>query len=272
MTCHADSLTDAWGRIVQVLLGVVAFSVLVIKRYTESPRRPLKIWWYDTSKQALSAGAIHIINVLGSVLLSDTTKLTDTCIWYFMSIFLDSTIGLLIVYVLLRWSAHLVDKYKWNDLRSGVYGYPPSSKRWAKQTGIYLLVCLVEKIIVFLLMLASFWQKLGEHILSPLGNLSDRLETTFALLIAPFVINAIWFWVVDNFLMKAEGGQQSVLRPTAFYGRRAGDRVTDYDMLLDNVHSDNEADSDLSEDSLYDEDATGSPRNSRRKLSISDQI
>eukprot|EP00053_Salpingoeca_punica_P013619 m.123194 g.123194 ORF g.123194 m.123194 type:complete len:264 (-) comp16244_c2_seq9:1831-2622(-) len=248
MTCHADSLTDAWGRIVQVLLGCIAFSILVLKRFQEKPRRPLKIWWFDTSKQALSAGLIHIMNVVGSIVLSSHTKLTDTCIWYFMSILLDSTIGLLVVYLLLRLSAHLVAKHKWNELRSGVYGYPPSVKRWIKQSAVYLGICILEKLLVFVLMMADFWQTLGERILSPLGHMSDRLETMFALLIAPFIINAVWFWMVDNFLMKAETSREKSLHLRAYYGRRhSGDRSTDYDMLL-------QADNDSDDDDSSDED------------------
>lgn len=35
---------DSWGLYVQALLGLIAFSTLIIKRFREVPRRPLKVW------------------------------------------------------------------------------------------------------------------------------------------------------------------------------------------------------------------------------------
>jgi hypothetical protein len=36
----------AFGYIVQTILGVLAFLVLVIKRFLEKPKRPWKIWFF----------------------------------------------------------------------------------------------------------------------------------------------------------------------------------------------------------------------------------
>ena len=58
------------GIMVQVVLGALSFSVLVYKRYAESPKRAWKIWTMDTSKQAVSQLLAHVINVAISMQLS----------------------------------------------------------------------------------------------------------------------------------------------------------------------------------------------------------
>ena len=40
--------------------------------------------------------------------------------------------------------------------------------------------------------------------LVPIGNLSPNLELALALFITPLIINVVWFWCVDNFLMSVE--------------------------------------------------------------------
>ena len=47
-------------------------------------------------------------------------------------------------------------------------------------------------------------EQIGRSILTPIGQLSPNLELALALFITPLIINIIWFWCVDNFLMSAE--------------------------------------------------------------------
>jgi len=44
-------LVDNFAIFIQVLLGAIAFSTLIYKRHRERPQRPLRIWFYDVSKQ-----------------------------------------------------------------------------------------------------------------------------------------------------------------------------------------------------------------------------
>ncbi|XP_014676666.1 PREDICTED: store-operated calcium entry regulator STIMATE-like [Priapulus caudatus] len=94
----ARSRTSGAG-FVQGLLALVSFSALIFKRFCEpkSARRPWLIWFYDTSKQGLGALLIHFANVL----LSDAFK-GDPCTWYIVSFLLDSTLGLVIIYLGLK--------------------------------------------------------------------------------------------------------------------------------------------------------------------------
>ena len=83
------------GVLVQLLLGLLSFSVLILKRQKEFPKRPWKIWTLDTSKQAFSQLIAHIVNVGISLLLSFHLE-NDACFWYFTTNVLDNTVGVMI--------------------------------------------------------------------------------------------------------------------------------------------------------------------------------
>lgn len=91
---------------------------------------------------------------------------------YIVSFLLDSTIGLLIIYIGLKITQYLVVKMGNESLLFGEYGSPPQCHAWAGQCGLYILVMLIEKTLMTLLVLPDFWQKVGKilfHLI--LGNL-----------------------------------------------------------------------------------------------------
>lgn len=65
--CH---LLGPYALIVQGALGLLAVSSLAFKRWRESPRRPLKIWFFDVSKQVFGSVLLHLANILMSMLSS----------------------------------------------------------------------------------------------------------------------------------------------------------------------------------------------------------
>lgn len=65
--CH---LLGPWALIVQGALGLLALSSLVYKRWRETPRRPLRIWFFDVSKQVFGSVLLHLANILMSMLSS----------------------------------------------------------------------------------------------------------------------------------------------------------------------------------------------------------
>eukprot|EP00730_Choanoeca_flexa_P017187 TRINITY_DN8242_c0_g1_i2.p1 TRINITY_DN8242_c0_g1~~TRINITY_DN8242_c0_g1_i2.p1 ORF type:complete len:250 (+),score=29.71 TRINITY_DN8242_c0_g1_i2:110-859(+) len=202
-------LLDSWGIWVQFLLGLLAFSSLLVKRWTEKPKRPLLIWFFDTSKQGFANTFIHFVNVFASDWQSVTTSDNDPCTWYFINLLVDSTIGLAIIFVLLKWSTRYIRRRKWLTLYPGRYGSPPSWKVWAAQVTHYMAVVMIEKALVLIIMLLPFWAQLGEAILRAMRTISPKVEALGAMLIMPFVITVVWFWVVDNMLMAAENIQVS---------------------------------------------------------------
>ena len=64
------SVVGLLGILIQITLGVLSFSVLILKRHYESPKRPWRIWRYDTFKQAFSQLLAHFINLTISMALT----------------------------------------------------------------------------------------------------------------------------------------------------------------------------------------------------------
>lgn len=57
---------------------------------------------------------------------------------------------------------------------------------------------MFEKILISLVLLIPQWKQLA--LLNPIEN--PELELAIVMLIVPFFVNALMFWVVDNFLMR----------------------------------------------------------------------
>ena len=56
-------LFGPFGFFVQFSLGVVSFGTLIIKRQLEYPKRSLRIWLLDVSKQGISTFLLHFLNL-----------------------------------------------------------------------------------------------------------------------------------------------------------------------------------------------------------------
>lgn len=196
--CTSGDLLGAFGLFVQGLLAFLAFTCLIVKRYCEPKhsRRPWKIWFFDTSKQALGAAVIHFANVF----LADMFQ-GDPCTWYFISFLLDSTAGLLVIYLGLKLTQVLAHRYACKSLFFGEYGEPPQCNAWVGQTGLYIIVMIVEKLLMTFLVLPSFWAEVRKFIMSPIKD--PMLEIALVMFIVPLLVNAILFWVVDNFLKRS---------------------------------------------------------------------
>jgi hypothetical protein len=72
---HPDSSGDCrlmgpFAIFVQLGLGGLALMSLVYKRWRERPQRPVKIWFFDASKQVFGSVLVHMANVFMSLLTS----------------------------------------------------------------------------------------------------------------------------------------------------------------------------------------------------------
>ena len=108
--CKKGDLSGQLAVILQMILGLVSFAVLVLKRFCEpkQERRTWLIWSLDTSKQVQSMLLMHFINIF----LSETLEMTDPCTFYLTSFLLDSSIGLLIIWLGLKISENLIERYE----------------------------------------------------------------------------------------------------------------------------------------------------------------
>ena len=63
-------LLGPFALLVQLALGALALLALVYKRWRERPQRPVKIWFFDASKQVFGSALLHVANVVMSMLTS----------------------------------------------------------------------------------------------------------------------------------------------------------------------------------------------------------
>uniref|UniRef100_A0A1A7WVJ6 Transmembrane protein 110, like n=2 Tax=Iconisemion striatum TaxID=60296 RepID=A0A1A7WVJ6_9TELE len=203
--CDNGALTDRFGVLIQAVLAVVAFSTLMLKRFREPVgiRRPWRIWFFDTSKQAIGALFIHFANVF----LSTLTK-EDPCSLYLMNFLLDATLGMLVIWLAVKLVSKLVEYKQWGLLVFGEYGDPPQAAAWLGQCGVYLLIMVLEKGVISLVLLIPGWSKLQEVLLSYIAN--PQLELALVMLIVPFIVNSIMFWVVDSLTMRKHKTMKSL--------------------------------------------------------------
>lgn len=83
------------------------------KRFSENPKRTWKVWFFDSSKQLSSAGLAHLMNVVVAIFLSEHANGGDSCVWYLINIFIDSTLGMLISILLLSFLNYLAELNSW---------------------------------------------------------------------------------------------------------------------------------------------------------------
>ncbi|XP_034984503.2 store-operated calcium entry regulator STIMATE-like [Zootoca vivipara] len=203
--CDNGALLDRFGVLVQALLAVVAFSTLMLKRFKEpkGERRPWRIWFYDTSKQAIGALFIHFANIF----LSDLTE-EDPCSLYLMNFILDATLGMLLIWFGIKMVSWVVEGQKCMHLVFGEYGDPPQAVAWIGQCILYLLIMVFEKTTVGLVLLIPGWTKLQEILLNYIPD--PQMELLLVMLVVPFIVNAVMFWVVDSLIMKKRKQKESL--------------------------------------------------------------
>ncbi|TPX16676.1 uncharacterized protein E0L32_003617 [Thyridium curvatum] len=138
-------LLGPFALLVQLALGGLALLSLVYKRWRERPQRPVKIWFFDVSKQVFGSVLVHISNVFMSMLTSGRFSVLEPgtaaaggvgggvaarlarswapellrraaedeytpnpCSFYLLNLGIDTTLGIPILIVLLRITTALV--------------------------------------------------------------------------------------------------------------------------------------------------------------------
>ena len=209
-----------FGFLIQAILGAAAFSVLILKRYIEKPRRPWKIWFYDVAKQIISSLFLHLFNLIISAVLSDDENDADACVWYFVTVVLDCTLGAFLSYIFMWLVDGIVSSSELEILKTGLYYeeymegnrkcYKLKWKKYGAQLGVWLVVTLIVKLILLIMLKICklFLVNLGGFFLSPFSNAKVRL--VMVMIIFPVLLNALYFWVVDNILKLKESDKGGV--------------------------------------------------------------
>ena len=151
-------LLGMFGFFVQFALGIVCFSVLIIKRQLESPKRTFIVWLLDISKQGISTLLLHFFNLFFSIAVSAENE--DQCVWYLNNVLLDGTIGVLFQWIFVRCLEILARKLKIEALTSGCYySYEQNEffentidySIWASQMGIWCLISTISKTLIYII-------------------------------------------------------------------------------------------------------------------------
>ncbi|KAF2135041.1 FK506-binding protein-like protein 2 precursor [Dothidotthia symphoricarpi CBS 119687] len=218
------NLLGDFALIVQGALGLLAVSSLAVKRLRESPRRPMKIWFFDVSKQVFGSVLLHLANILMSMLSSGKFDVASTmsaknaakavsmdegdqpnpCSFYLLNLAIDTTIGIPILVLLLKIFTRaalltpLADPPE--SIRSGNYGHPPRATWWLKQSIIYFFGLICMKLCVLALFAFLPWIAwVGDWALRwTEGNAA--LQITFVMFVFPLIMNGMQYWIIDNFI------------------------------------------------------------------------
>ena len=220
-----------FGFLIQAILGAAAFSILIVKRFVEKPRRPWKIWFYDVAKQIISSLVLHLFNLIISAVLSNDENDADACVWYFVTVTLDCTLGAFLSYIFMWLVDGIVSSSELEILKTGLYyeEYMKGNKKcyklkWKKywaQLGVWLVVTLIVKLILLIMLKICklFLVNLGGFFLSPFSN--AKLRLVMVMIIFPVILNALYFWVVDNILKLKESDKDEV----KLNGEKKGDKL-----------------------------------------------
>lgn len=107
---------------------------------------------------------------------------------------------------------HFFARFQWSALDSGYYGHPPSWKTWFKQVLVWLSVVFLAKLVVtaFVFLGEDRLAIIGQLLMYPFRN-HPKLELLVVMLLFPFALNVVAFWLFDNLLKK------SVNKATAYW-------------------------------------------------------
>ncbi|KAI2467766.1 vacuolar membrane protein-domain-containing protein [Annulohypoxylon bovei var. microspora] len=227
-------LLGPFALFVQLALGGLALLSLVYKRWRERPQRPVKIWFFDVSKQVFGSVLVHIANVFMSMLTSgrfsikldptsvqaaermlrreDDPYVPNPCSFYLLNLGIDTTLGIPILIILLRVVTGLVAYTPWGkppeSIQSGNYGSPPSAWWWLKQSVIYFCGLFGMKVCVLIVFLILPWiSRVGDWALRwTEGN--ERVQIVFVMMLFPLIMNAMQYYIIDSFIKLKDNGHE----------------------------------------------------------------
>ena len=192
---------------VQIILASVCISTLIVKRQFEHPQREWTVWFFDFMKQGMGSSLGHVVNLIISSQIAGAQGEVDECQWYFVVYIADATVGTFLNVSMLIFSENIASKYDSETADAlkncGEYGEPPKLGIFMKQLILWLSIVVVGKTIVF-----SVLFQVEGPVNFYIGLLFDHfegrrhLELLVVMIIVPFIMNILQFWVQDAFLKK----------------------------------------------------------------------
>ncbi|KAK0731634.1 vacuolar membrane protein-domain-containing protein [Lasiosphaeris hirsuta] len=235
---HADKPTEcrllgSFAILVQLALGALALLALVYKRWRERPQRPVKIWFFDVSKQVFGSVLVHMANVFMSLLTSgrfsikvdpatvatvisrglglggrEDVYVPNPCSFYLLNLAIDTTLGIPVLIIIVRMTTKLVAYTPLGQppesIQSGNYGTPPNAWWWLKQSVIYFCGLMGMKFCVLVLFMMFPWiSHVGDWALGwTEGN--EELQIVFVMMLFPLIMNAMQYYIIDSYIKKQD--------------------------------------------------------------------
>jgi hypothetical protein len=168
----------------------------------------------DISKQMVSSLLIHFMNLLLAVMLSKQNE-DDACVWYLINCLLDTFVGVIFQWILVRLIEVIARRKKIETLVSGCY-YSRNTTEfddlnidytiWAVQCGLWCIICAWMKMFIYFIMI-TFGPSLDKFGTSLLQSVSEypRLELVIVMVIVPFILNCIQVNTLYNLVVLASG-------------------------------------------------------------------
>ncbi|ORY94020.1 Vaculolar membrane protein-domain-containing protein [Syncephalastrum racemosum] len=204
---HSCQLLDGFAILIQVLLAFTALGALLFKRWRERPRRSLRIWSLDVSKQFFGAGLCHFLNLGFSYVAgrpADGSPSSNLCVWYFLNLAADTTIGVAVLWCWLFLLKATLGTWFPTVRSSGCYGPSPlrhQLSRWASQTAMFLLAETLMKVCLYgMFRSLPILFYVGDWVLSLIGRANYRYQVVFVMFVFPLVMNAFQFCVIDTII------------------------------------------------------------------------
>mmetsp|Transcript_14417 Transcript_14417/g.2362 ORF Transcript_14417/g.2362 Transcript_14417/m.2362 type:complete len:91 (+) Transcript_14417:138-410(+) len=88
----------------------------------EKNRRTWKIWFMDASKQAVGSGMLHVLNLGAAIIIGSNSS--NPCIWYFINFTIDTLLGMVFCFLLLKLLEKCLQNRGNASFKSGYYGEP----------------------------------------------------------------------------------------------------------------------------------------------------
>lgn len=138
------------------------------------------------------------MNLFLAVMISKQND-DDACVWYLINILLDTTIGVIFEWVLVRVIEVIARKNQIETLVSGNYysqsttefdDYQLDYSIWAIQAGLWCIICSLMKLFVYFIMLTFpvILEDMGNAMLESI-SVYPRLELVVVMVIVPFILN-----------------------------------------------------------------------------------
>lgn len=228
MEHHCELIDGIFSILVQIALGCVALSALLVKRrFFENPKRPKIVWIVDTFKQIAGQLFAHALNIGIAYVLAQKTSGTennDKCMWYLINYLFDTILGTGICFIFVRIQNLISAKCNIVRIRSGNYIIHYTDHLTLTQSFqiacqcilqifLWFLVILLTKTLIFcliLLPLHEYLQQFGDMIVRPMID-HPQIELVVVMIIVPMILNICQFWIQDLFLKDKQTGDQGIL-------------------------------------------------------------